>query len=357
MCGISAFPDVHVSHSFYGRGSDLGKHFPCILYEANAAFEVNQVSANIQELLGIECELVVGCQDFWTDWLFDRDWSFIEAKLKELETANFVSFVHRILNGAKLPIWVSHSVKKVEVDGNLVLRGCLTPILNDQRVLGLDQTLITRFVHKLGNHFQLLNLVVGSLKKGLPDTRESAILFETLDKAAELTRAFADCVQLSSWRSKIQLGELLRAAMDVQRTAFKAKGVSLQEHYDERLDGACLSGDPFLLETAVNHVIADSLDAAQVGGSVRFSGWIDEKLPSSSVARLQLVQTLRLNTAGEPSGLPLSHRGEHDALSMTLAMRVIEMHGGILRIAHTECNEKAVEISLPVLLSERYSCE
>jgi hypothetical protein len=42
---------------------------------------------------------------------------------------------------------------------------------------------------------------------------------------------------------------------------------------------------------------------------------------------------------------------------MTIAMRVIEMHGGILRIAHTECNEKAVEISLPVLLGETYSCE
>jgi hypothetical protein len=40
--------------------------------------------------------------------------------------------VHRILNGAKLPIWVSHSVKKDEVDGNLVR---CNPDLNDQRVL------------------------------------------------------------------------------------------------------------------------------------------------------------------------------------------------------------------------------
>jgi hypothetical protein len=64
-----------------------------------------------------------------------------------------------MVNSSGLPVWVSHSLTKDLANGTPIIRGCLAPIGNDKRVHALDQNVISRFVHKLGNHFQLLTLV------------------------------------------------------------------------------------------------------------------------------------------------------------------------------------------------------
>jgi hypothetical protein len=89
----------------------------------------------------------------------------------------------------------------------------------------LDQEIVARFIHKLGNHFQLLNLVVSSLKKSLPNSRDNEILQETLDKAIDLTRTFSDCNQTPSLASDVQLLDVIKAAAESRISQFAASDV------------------------------------------------------------------------------------------------------------------------------------
>ena len=119
----------------------------------------------------------------------------------ELEIRGAVSFVHRIADVFGLPIWFTHSLRKITRQGETCLYGCLVPIQGRSRIFALNPDTVARFIHKLGNHFQLLNLVASSLKKALPDSREHEILDQTLDNAIDLTRIFSDCNQVPSLTS------------------------------------------------------------------------------------------------------------------------------------------------------------
>jgi hypothetical protein len=54
MCGISAFPDVQVSHSFYGRAR-IWVHFPLHSFEEMPHLRLTKYQPTFRKLLGIEC--------------------------------------------------------------------------------------------------------------------------------------------------------------------------------------------------------------------------------------------------------------------------------------------------------------
>ena len=178
--------------------SELAQSLPCVLYECNHALEISHVSSNVFELIGIWPRALIGNRDHWEQRIPREDLKIVSDRLVDLDTIGSASAIHRIIRESGLPIWVAHSWRKSNARGVEIIRGCIVPMENERRVQGVDPGVISRFVHKLGNQFQLLNLVINSLRKELPDSRETEILQQTIEKSIELARAFSDFNQTST---------------------------------------------------------------------------------------------------------------------------------------------------------------
>ena len=326
------------------------EQWPCILYEATPSLEITQISVSAKDSFGIDKCQLSGGERFWKTLVYEEDWGFVENKLRELQELDSISFMHRVLNQAGLPIWVAHCVKSDIGKDRTVLRGCISPISNDKRLYNLNQTLVTRFIHKLGNHFQLLNLVFASMRKTLPESRDTEVILDTLDKAAEMTRAFAESIQIPSCPSEIQIAEVLKTVIESKRALLDDKGISLEENYAESVDRVRLQGDLTQLEAALDHVFTDLADSADPGSSIRIAASLATHPLEAVVAKFEFV--LRPNAAASKGQHQIEPRKEHDSLRMTLAAHLIEMHGGLVRISKKEIHERMVEISLPVRFSQ-----
>ena len=364
--GEAAAPAMTVSEmdrrGQYGEQSlcplESASLMPCVLYESKFSAELTYVSESIVNLLGFQRDTVIGWRSFWRECVLADDLALVEEKFRELDASGSTSFIHRMVNSSGLPVWVSHSLKKDLTNGTPLIRGCLVPIECDKRVYALDQNVISRFVHKLGNHFQLLTLVINSLRKTLPELRETEILQDTVEKAIELTRTFLDCNQLPSWMTEIQLLEVLKAAAASRRALFRAKSVALDERMNDVLEEVTMVGDPFLLEVAFGQVLENALDATVAGGVVKFDGEVDLCNGCSSVARIRVLHSGRGITENELRDLtpPVGSKKNHDGLGLSVASRFIEMHGGLLRVKSREGEGTEVEISLPLDVTKEFSC-
>ena len=332
------------------RSNDNSDFPPCVIFEAKPSLEIISVSKNVTDLLGLNNEAVIGRPQFWQERVAPQDWPLFQQKLSELESRGAASFIHRIADVFGLPIWFTHTLQKVERKGEASVHGCLIPIYGEPRILALDQETVARFIHKLGNHFQLLNLVVNSLKKSLPDSRENELLQETLDKAIDLTRIFSDCNQTPSLASQVQLLEVMKAAAESRVSQFAANGVRLKMNFEEIPDDATIASDQFLLETTLGHILQNALEAVGGTGNVEVGGYL---IPDGlrGVARIYVRDTGCGIPAREMQQVTLpffSTKKGHDGMGLTVASRFIELHGGTLRIKSGEGVGTEVEILLPI---------
>jgi len=342
------------------RGSTIGdnRDLPCILFEASPSLAITSVSENITDVFGVNRRAVLSQPFFLHDRVATEDRLLFQDKLRELAANGFTSFVHRFTAASELPLWVAHSLRMVHRNGEPLVHGCLVPIRESSRLLALDQEAVSRFVHKLGNHFQLLTLVVGSLKNFLPKSRESDVLTETLEKAIELTRVLSDCNQVPSWVSQLQLLDVVRAAIGDRSAEFVRRGVRLQSDLKGIPDDAYILGSPYLLEVAFGHLLQNALEATGDGGLVEFSGYV-------KVNGSQNLAWLCIKDRG--SGIPARDKDQvtlpffttkkgRDGLGLTLASRFIEMQGGGLKITSVEGEGTDVAIVLPLQKGRDAAC-
>jgi light-regulated signal transduction histidine kinase (bacteriophytochrome) len=323
---------------------------PCVLFEAKPSLEIVAVSHNIADLLGVDTMSVLHQRGFLERCVAAEDRCMFQEKIGELENSGAVSFVHRFLQASGLPVWVSHSLRKTERNGEAVIRGCLVPIYGASRLLALDQEVLSRFIHKLGNQFQLLNLVIASLHSSLPKSRESEVLQESLDKAIELTRVLSDCNQVPEWLSEVQLLEVMRAAAASRAHEFASAGVHLETNFDAITEDALVLSSPYLLEAAFGHILQNALDATTSGGTVEFGGRLDLN-GSPALASLHIKDTgCGINPAEQEqmASAFFSTKKGRDGLGLTVACRFVEMHGGALRINSLEGEGTEIRILLPL---------
>jgi hypothetical protein len=329
---------------------DYDSDLPCVLFEAKPSLEITSVSAGFTDLFGVNKIAAIHRPSFLHDRVAAEDRLMFHNKLSELETCGFVSFVHRFVVASGLPIWVAHSLRKVYRHGEPLVRGCLVPLRGTSRLLALDQEVVSRFIHKLGNHFQLLNLVVSSLKSSLPVSRESDVLTETLDKAIDLTRVLSECNQVQPWVSELPLLEVIQAAVGSRSSEFAGRGVRLQTRLAEIPDDVCILSSPYLLEVAFGHLLQNALEACGSHGTVEFGGRA-ELDGSEGVARLYIRDSGCGISANAQDHLILpffTTKKGRDGLGLTVASRFVEMHGGALRIKSNQGQGSEVTILLPL---------
>jgi signal transduction histidine kinase len=343
-------PPLGLQETLNGWLRDSPNDLPCVLFEAKPSLEIVSVSASITDLLGINIISVVHQPRFLERSVAPEDRYMFQEKITELENSGSVSFVHRFVRASGLPVWVSHSLRRIERNGETVIRGCLVPISGASRLLALEQEVVSRFIHKLGNQFQLLNLVIASLHDSLPKSRESEVLQESLDKAIEITRVLSDCNQVPAWLSEVQLLEVMRAAADSRVKEFAAAGISLQTNFDAITEDALVLSSPYLLEAALGHILQNALDATSSGGTVEFHGRLDIH-DSQPVASLRVKDNgcgISPSVQDQATLAFFTTKKGRDGLGLTVASRFVEMHGGALRINSLEGEGTEVTVWLPL---------
>ena len=334
----------------------LSPSLPCVLYECNAGWEFTRVSENISELLGLDPTELIGNRLLSDQRVPVEDLTLLSSKIEALEHPNTkTSLMHRILDRRGLPLWVAHSFWKGTLGDTTVIQGCIVPMDSNGRLNASEQAVVSRFVHKIGNHFQLLNLVINSLKRTVPESKEILLLQETVEKAIEHTRGFSDYNQIPSCLSRVELADILQSTVMTRRSSFEKKGITFESEIHGSLSGATIQADSYLLEQAIGHVLQNALEATEAGGRVALHARVkcsDTSTPAASISVIDYGSGIDENALESVIAPFFTSKKNHEGLGLSMASRFIEIHGGILQIKSARGKGTEVEIVLPMEAEE-----
>jgi signal transduction histidine kinase len=325
---------------------------PCVLYECSSKLVVNRVSSSSFDVIGIQRERILGNRVLWDERLFAQDRGRLLARLDHLERADVASEIHRIIDDRGLPIWVAHTFRKAEVSNDIEVHGCMLPLPTDFRANVLDSSIISQFVHKIGNHFQLINLLIGSLKRTGMSLDEIEPLQHTVDRAVDFTRSFSHFSQSMAPPAAINLPELLRCVVKSAASSSYEKNVTVNVVVDATLNNATISGDSFLLEFALAAVLQNALDATQSGDQVVVSA--KRELPvvgKGAVARIAIADTgegIEKDALAKVSEPFFTLKRDRDGLGLSSAVRIFEIHGGAVTISSVPARGSEVQVLFPI---------
>ena len=325
---------------------------PAIIYQCATDLTVMTVSRNSAELIGVRPEKLLGNRILWDERLFVDDRQGLVSRIDRLSEGEVVTETHRIIDDRGLPVWVSHSVRKLTNETDAALRGCIIPLPTSFHSKGLDSGVIAEFVHKIGNHFQLINLLIGSLKRGVKPINECETLQETVDRAIEFTQAFMHYSQSPTGLSEVDLGELLRAVIHSNAPFFVERKVMFKDLIQESLNGALINADPVLLDLAFRAILQNALDAASSGDQVVISGkQYPTCLAGKPVARISIADSgygMENDFLEKATSPFFTSKPDRDGLGLSMAVRIVESHGGRLLISSNKSHGTEVEITLPI---------
>ena len=347
-------PKPALQSAFIGSGDNLEQFLaevPGVLYECDGGLSVTLITSNAFRLIGTDPQALLGGRDLWGSRLFPDDRASLISMLEGLTPGQTASATHRILDQRRLPVWVSHSFRRATTERGEVVRGCMVPLPKEICTQDIEPTIIPQFVHKIGNHFQLINLLMGNLRRSGIAAGDIDALQHALDETIEFTRTFLNYAQGPSCQSEFELSEILKTVVEAMVPAFAEKGVSLKNLVDVYFSGAMVLGDPFLLEIGFTAILQNALDATTAGGDVTVTASCERYRPDSELsAQIVIADTgcgmdeEVLTRAVAPF---FTSRRDRSGLGLSMASRIIEQHGGILRIVSVAGQGARVNITLP----------
>ena len=335
---------------------DFTQSLPCVIYECNLSMELTFLSGNILELVGFEPRELLGTRTLWEERVAPQDQDLLRQRLEDLKKLRSVSLLHRLVDRKGMLVWVSHGLRYVTSAEGELIRGCLLGVGNDLEIQELWQSAVDRFVHKIGNHFQILNFVISSLNKALPPSRETEVLHNTVESLIELTRLFAAYSQVPSCWKRIDISQLLRSVLIRWQPPFMEKGVALEEETDSSIEKVLLLGDPFLLELALSHILQNALEATEKGGRVNLYAKADLTPGAVAIAKVGVRDSgsgIEEETLGQVLTPFFTTKEGHGGLGLSMAYRFVEMHSGRLHLKSVAGKGTEVEIELPAVAGER----
>lgn len=342
--------------AFLGSGDNFEQFLadvPGVVYECDGNLSVTLISANTLQLVGVEPQELLGRRDLWGERLFPDDRERLISLLEGLRPGQAASAIHRILDQRGLPVWVSHSFRKAATERGDVLRGCMVPLPREVCTQDIEPTIIPQFVHKIGNHFQLINLLMGNLRRSGIATDDIDTLQHALDETIEFTRSFLNYAQGPSCQSEFELSEILKAVMEPMTPAFTEKQISLKNLVDAYFSGALVLGDPFLLELGFNAILQNALDATNAGGEVTVTASCERHRPdfglSAQIAIADTGSGMEQEVLTRAVAPFFTSRRDRSGLGLSMAQRMIEQHGGIIQITSVAGQGTQVNIMLPVI--------
>ena len=348
------------SESYSPRSNvDLINSRHCLVYRADTAFKPFYVSPNSAAILGVAAEEFVGNAGIWDKIIPEYDRKKVFDKFRKLNSSIETSFVHRIVNEFGVPTWVSHHVTAATDNGAPSLWGFIVPIgCNDLSRL-LEPSTISSFIHKLGNHFQLLNLASNSIRKGGANADDVDAFQEALDKLVTMTRAFSEYSQEPAWVPAFDFLDVIDAAVKNSSPAFIDSEIEVQRDCDPRVAELSIAGDPYLLELAVRAVFDNAVEATNKSGQIKLQLTLHS--PRGMPTGLKLLVSDNGNGIAATNlskvMLPFfSTKANHIGLGLSMASRFVEMHSGSLKIKSSTENGTDVLILLPLKGNVQDAC-
>jgi signal transduction histidine kinase len=324
---------------------------PTVVYQCTTALKVTNISTNSTNLLAIAPFRLLGNRSLWEDRTYPDDQSKRNTHLERLIRGESGSLIYRIVNDRGLPVWISHSYMSVPLVSGTVVRGCITPLLSEDCIDKIDADVVSQFVHKIGNHFQLINLLISSLRRNVVQSHEVNLLEQSVDRAVEFTRKFSDYSQGLTCRSEFDLNEILQMVIQSALPIFQEKRVSLKNLVVEFPFHAGVHGDPMLLEFALGSLLRNALEATDIGGEVVVQCKIDHHPSMGDVGKVSIsdsgngIEGDDLGHVREPF---CTTKRDRDGLGLSHAARIIDLHGGVLSMASVIGRGTTVDIHLPL---------
>ena len=337
--------------------------WPCVFYEADEFLSVLRISPNCHAVMGIEPNDIIGSKFLLEGAVVPADRALLNETLQLLAKDGKACLVHRLVDDKGRVLTVTHGLTRFRVDNQNFIRGSILPLpeLNG-RDNAINSALVAKFIHRLGNQFQLLNLVVDSMRGLTSIAQDLELIQETTTKAVELTRLLSDFLQQPAFTLDVKLSEVLRAAVDSRLAMGRAKDVAITVHSDDRFRQVRVGADPGLLELAFGAVIDNAISVSAKGGEISIDVSNLEKVPGSYAARSVTVKVTDSGcgfTAGEIDAVvdPLQGaKTDSDSIGLGLASRYIDMHGGLLRIQSSPGCGTVVIVELPMVQIPALNC-
>jgi len=227
----------------------------------------------------------------------------------------------------------------------------MVPLGNELPATALDVSIIAQFIHKIGNHFQLISLLLGSSKRTGTNIDE----FETLlDQAVELTRSFSNYLQ-PPVSAAINLAEILYSVIELMTASCMEKNIFFEHVVEPALGESEIIGDAYLLDLAFGSILNNAVEATKSGNQIILKAIREiEHRTGRAMARITLqdrgtgMQADVLAKAADPF---FSSKRDRNGLGLSTAVRVIESHGGTLRMTSAPGSGSEVVIVLPLTMN------
>ncbi len=346
---IDSFDDSH-------EESWLSDEFPCVFYEADELLKVLRVSGNVHDLIGIQREQLIGESGLFEEAVVPADRALLQLKLAELHSSGETSLIHRLVDDRGRIVRVAHSLRMLTVGGQSTIRGNLLPlIVCDTGGMAVDVEFVSKFIHKIGNHFQLLNLMLDSMRHKGSILKDLELVQETTENAIELTQMFSSYLEQPQLSTNVNLSELMETAVESRAPNCRERQIEIAFSDDGLGADATIYGDAALLDLALGAILDNAIDASPTGGSILVEISAPPEIPVNGI-----VRTIILRVIDNGSGIPADQiekilepfhtmRPGHDGIGLSLACRYIEVHGGLPQIHSCEGKGTDFEITFPIV--------
>lgn len=319
--------------------------WPSVMYQCTADLTITSMSPNALDLVGIAPEGVRDNGIFWEERINADDRKRLVADLDRLDLMQTGSSIHKINDDRGLPVWVTHSFRKLKTPAGEIIVGNLIPLAHELCASKIDSSVISQFVHQIGNHFQVGNLILGSLKRSDTNAQELEALQQTMDRAVEFSRAFSRYIQAPANLGAVELFEVLDGVISWATPLCREVNMRLEPEIGRDLTGCLLLGDSYLLELALKCVLQNALDAN--GDKII----VKAQAVSRGIARIVITD----NGAGMDADMAVkaaepfvTSRRDSDGLGLSTAVRLIEIHGGAAKVSSALKQGTEIEILLPL---------
>lgn len=347
---IDPFDDSHEDNKW------LSGEFPCVFYEADELLKVLRASGNVYDLIGIQREQLIGVSWLFEEAVVPADRALLQLKLAELNNSGVTSLIHRLVNDSGRIVKVAHSLSRVTIDGQSIIRGNLQPlIVSDAGGIAVDVELVYKFIHKIGNHFQLLNLMLDSLRHKGSIIKDLELVQETTENAIDLTQMFSSYLEQPQLSTNVNLSELLETVLECRAPNCRAKQVEIAFSEDGIGADATIYGDVAFLDLALGAILDNAINASPTGGKILVEISAPPEIPVNGIVRTIIVRVI-----DDGLGIPADQiekirepfhpmRPGPDGIALSLACRYIEMHGGLSQIHSCEGQGTDFEITFPIV--------
>jgi nitrogen fixation/metabolism regulation signal transduction histidine kinase len=175
---------------------------------------------------------------------------------------------------------------------------------------------------------------------------------EATVEAVELVRAFSEFVQMPSAAECVDLMDLIRSVVESRIPEAQGRNIRLSIRVGDVEPQSILFGDRVYLESALASIVDGMIDGILEGGEITAElSWSENDLCPITRLVLKIAAHAFKFTVDEVKSMldPFrDKRSKSSSVSVGLASRYLELHGGLMSIRSTTPNSVECTVELPV---------